>query len=765
MHAFSGRRSLAARVTLALTGLFGFAMAAGAAPLHAPDTPPVSGVVKDSLGTPIANVQVIVTALNRVTTTNAGGAFTLRGLPAGSYHLSAILIGYAPGHADVVVPTGGDSVRVTIVMHPSALQLSGVQITATPVGTDPRNVTQSATELSGQALARNLAPTVAQSLENEPGVSVRYNGPAATAPVIRGLQGERILVLQDGDRAGDLSSAAPDHGVSVDPLAAQRIEVVRGPASLLYGNSALGGVVNVISNDIPSAIPSHVEGYMAGQAESATPGGALAGGVTVPLGSSFALVARGGGRHADDLREGGGDRLDNSYFRNYYGVGGLGFGGAKATGGLVYRGYGFNYGLPSADGEGSHIEGTRHEIAGRTDVNTGMSAIGSVRISGTGQWYQHDEVAKTGDINTSFDLKTQTIDALARTRFGAITGAIGASGLFKEYASTGEEALTPAANSTGGGAFFYEEIPLGSLTNPDALVPRLQFGGRYDAYRIESKDSDDPKFGTGRNLSFNSASGSVGLSVPLGSKASIAVSGARAFRAPTVEELFSNAFHEAAGTFDHGNPDLDKEINQGVDGIFRVQSGRVNGQFAAFYSTIQNYITPNIVKDTTFEGDEGPTTVPLNVFSQADATLKGVEGRVDAEVVSHLVLGVMGDMVRGELEDSKEPLPFMPAARLGGLARWDNGKFSLGGEVRHGFKQDRVPDAVSEDDPSALATDAFTIVNLSAGLNLPFGDQVHAFTLRVDNVGNTRYRDATSRIKTFAYNPGRNVSLVYRVLF
>ena len=116
-----------------------------------------------------------------------------------------------------------------------------------------------------------------------------------------------------------------------------------------------------------------------------------------------------------------------------------------------------------------------------------------------------------------------------------------------------------------------------------------------------------------------------------------------------------------------------------------------------------------------------------------------------AEVVPRFVLGAAGDMLRGELKDTKEPLPFMPAARVGGLARWDNGRYSLGGEVRHGFKQDRVPDAVSEDDPSGLATDAFT--------------------LRVDNIGNTKYRDATSRIKTFAYNPGRNVSLVDRVLF
>jgi iron complex outermembrane recepter protein len=758
-------RPLRAAVVRILVGVALFVPCRVALASGPTETPPIKGIVKDSSGAPIPNAEVIVTSLNRVTTTNAAGAFSIRGLPAGTYHLSALFIGFAPGHADVVVPATGDSVAVTIVMYRSALQLSGVQVTATPVGTDPRNVTQSATELSGQALARNLAPTIAQSLENEPGVSVRYNGPAATAPVIRGLQGERILVLQDGDRAGDLSSAAPDHGVSVDPLTAQRIEVVRGPASLLYGNSALGGVVNVISNDIPSVIPSHIEGFFAGQAESATPGGAVAGGVTVPIGSSFAVVARGGGRHSDDLREGGGGRLDNSYFRNHYGVGGLGFGGSRATGGIIYRGYGFDYGLPSAEGEGAHIEGTRNEVSGRTDINTGATAVNSLRLSGTGQWYKHDEVASSGAINTSFNLKTQTADALARTKFGGITGAIGASALFKQYASTGEEALTPAANSNGAGAFLYEEIPLGSLTSPDALVPRLQIGGRYDAYHIESKDSEDEKFGAGRSLSFNSASGSVGLSVPLGTRTSVAVSAARAFRAPTVEELFSNAFHEAAGTYDRGNASLQQEINQGVDAILRVQSSRVNGQLAGFYSTIQNFITPNIVKDTTIDSDEGAATVPLNQFSQSDATLKGVEGRIDAEVMPHLVLGAMGDMVRGELKDTGEPLPFMPAARLGASARWDNGRYSLGGDVHHGFEQNRVPASVTEDDPSALATDAFTTLNLSAGVNLPLGDRVHAFTLRVDNVGNTKYRDATSRIKTFAFNPGRNVSVIYRVLF
>src|SRR4051812_34094897 len=268
-------------------------------------SPPLVGVVKTADGQPVSQVQVIVVQLNRVATTNDSGAFRFTALPAGRYHLTAMRIGFSAAHTDVTIPESGAEVNVTIVMHEAAMQLSTVQVTATPTGADPRDVPQAVTTLSGQELARQISSSLAQSLSEQPGLAVRFNGPAATAPVIRGLQGERVLVLQDGDRAADLSSAAPDHGVSIDPLTAERVEVVRGPASLLYGNSALGGVVNVITNDIPTSIPTHVDGYFAAQTESATPGAAVSGGATVPIGQSFALVGRGGVRRSNDLRQGG----------------------------------------------------------------------------------------------------------------------------------------------------------------------------------------------------------------------------------------------------------------------------------------------------------------------------------------------------------------------------------------------------------------------------------------------------------------------------
>jgi iron complex outermembrane receptor protein len=733
------------------------------------ETPAVLGTVTDSAGNKIPNAQVVLTPLNRTTTTNEAGAFTFRGLPAGTFHLRTLLIGYAPGHADVRVPASGPDVRISIVIHTTALKLSAVQVTATPTAADARDVAQSTVDVSGSVLAQSLAPTVAQTLSREPGISERFAGPAANTPVIRGLSGERVLVLQDGGRAGDLSSTSADHALSIDPLAAQRIEVVRGPASLLYGNNALGGVVNVISNDIPSQIPSHVEGSVATQFESATPGGAISAGMVAPIGQSFALIARGSGRHVDNLRQGGGTQLGNTFYRNVSGIGGFAFASPRATGGLIYRGYDFKYGLPSApDAEeaGVHIDGHRNEVNARADVTMGerAKALTSLRVSGSAQWYTHDEVEASGAIGTTFNLKTQTLDLLGHTQVGRVSGAVGVSMLARQYEATGEEALTPAADSKTAGAFIYEEIPLVATTDPDAHVARLQVGGRYDMYRTVSR-TGDAKFGPGRSLDFNNVSGSIGLTLPLTQAVTATVSAARAFRAPTVEELFSNAFHAANGTYDRGNAALTSETNQGFDGSLRLETRRINGQLAAYYNRVANFISPTISGDTTVEGDNGsPIVVPLNDLTQADATLRGLEGRIEGEVVPRFVLGAMGDMVRGALHGGT-PLPFIPAARVGVLARWDDGKRSLNAEVRHAFAQDRVPTAVIEDDPSAVATAEYTLVNVGTGFTFAHGGRTHSITLRADNLLDQRYREATSRIKSFAYNPGRNLAVVYKMLF
>lgn len=727
---------------------------ASAAPYFGPT---LLGTVRDTSGTPLPFVQVIVAEAGRTTTTDVDGRFVLRGLPAGTYHITTLLIGYRPGHAVAIVAATGPDVTVDIVMVGSTLRLQAVNVTAASSSGEAAGAAQATAELSGKQLQRSLGASLAQTLAAEPGMSMRYNGPAATMPVIRGLSGERILVLQDGARSGDLASSAPDHGTSVDPLAAQRIEVVRGPASLLYGNSALGGVVNVISNDMPSAVPARVTGSVASQVESVNPGGAVSVGVIHPLGSTSAVNVRLGGRRTNPVRVGGGGVLDGTSNRNLNTVLGYGFVRDRVQGGLTLKAFDFNYGLPAepgSDASGIRIDGRRYQVAGRLSANTGWRAVRQLRFEGSVQDFAQQEIEPDGAVGTSLTLRTQTAGVTAPAHFGRMSGTIGAQLLLRQYAAEGEEALTPAANSANGGAFIYQELPLGhdGGEHPEGGA-RLQVGARFDGYRITSQ-AGDPRFGAARTLSFNNFSGSLGLSAPLAEHVTLSGSVARAFRAPSVEELFSNAVHAATASYEMGSPDLAVERSLGVDVVLRVSGTGLSGQLAGYVNRVENYIAPDVSRDTTIDG----ATMPLARYGQRDAMLRGVEGQGEARLGERFVLGVMGDVTRGTFAGGA-PLPFMPAARVGASLRWDNRSFNAGGEVRHVLAQRRVTGG--QDVPAQ----AYTLLNLSASWTLPVGGRLHEVTLRADNIGDVRYLDATSRIKSYAPNPGRNVSLVYGVTF
>ena len=720
--------------------------------------PPVRGIVVDTAGQPLANVQVVATELQRVVVTDDAGRFTIGAAPVGTLHLTIVYVGYAPVHEVVTVPASGEPITLRIVMRRTALRLPGVQITASPTGTDPLSVTQSTVQLSGKDLARQLGTSVAQTLAAEPGMAMRFNGPMANVPVIRGLTGERILTLQDGERVGDLGSTSGDHAFVADPNSAERIEVIRGPASLLYGNAAIGGVVNVISADIPTSIPARLGGFVNTQAESVNPGAVGSAALNVPLGRSVAATLRGTVRRQQSYRIGdGGGAQPNSDVRSWNGTAGLGFVGEKVTAGVVYRQSSFNYGIPfESGGEEIRIDGVRKAMQARVGITTGSRALSYVRLEGTLQSYTHDEIEVDANVvGTTFNLKSQTASVTGKTQLGRVNGSVGVQAFLRQYQPIGDEAFTPGADNTNVAAFIYQELPLTS-GQPETRTPRLQFGGRYDTYAITAKAGSDPRFLVERDRRFDNASGSLGISLPFAGHFTLSGSVARAFRAPTVDELYANGFHVAVGTFDIGDATLKAETSTGLDAVLRAQSGSSFMQFSTYRNHISDYIAPVIVGDTDVDGE----TVPLVNIRQRDATLTGLEFSGETQLAHHLVIGAMADAMRGRAVNGTN-LPFMPAARVGGSLRYDTGAWSAGGEARRVFRQSRV----AADNSADVPTDSYTLVNLSGSWTLPSRRTLQTLTLRVDNLLDARFADATSRIKAFTFNPGRNVSLVYRLGF
>jgi iron complex outermembrane receptor protein len=483
----------------------------------------VGGTVRDQDGQPLSGVQVFSPVTRSGTLTDGAGRFSLPGVPAGRLELRFTHVGYAPER--VRVSESDHGVPLAVVMRSTPLNIPGMQVTATAGGRDPLAVTQATSQLSGKELEREMGTTLAQTLRTQPGVAVRFMGPAATTPVIRGLTGDRVLVLQDGQRTADLAGSANDHGVTIDPLAAQRVEIVRGPATLLYGNNAVGGVVNVISDDIPSAVPAGLSGSAGLQSESAFPGAAISAKAAVPMGAGWVAVARGAARRTADMRIPDdpllGSRLANTESDNLGGSLGIGRLLPGGSAGVALRSYRFAYGLPVPPGSPAvGLRGRRFEVSGRGEITPRGSLLASGRIDATLQDYAHDELDEdAGERLQSFSLRTGTLNVIAQQgRLGpSAEGAWGVSLLSKDYAATGPRALTPPAASLGLGAFGFQEVELvdGGMA--------VQLGGRVDGYRIASRDSE--QFGAGVERTFRAFSGALGLRAPLSSRAAASLEG------------------------------------------------------------------------------------------------------------------------------------------------------------------------------------------------------------------------------------------------
>lgn len=730
--------------TLALA-LLGITSPAGAQQIGAV----VAGTVRDDQGQPVAQAQVVVGALGRSTVSDATGRFTLRALSAGRHELHVARIGHVPVRR-VVHLAAGDTVSLDVTLPRTALALPTVQVTGTGRERDPLAVAQATTHLGGDALQRELASTVAHTLRAQPGIAMRTMGPAAAMPVMRGLTGDRILILQDGQRSADLAGSADDHGLTIDPLVVERVEVIRGPATLLYGNNASGGVVNVISRDVPAHVPARAEWAAALQSESVQPGASASLLTTLPLHRRWALTLRGSGRSTGDLRiphdPALGRRLEHTAARSWSGAAGLGYLGDRVEGGAALQWYDFGYGLPVAPGSDPvSLRGRRREARGEADVSLPSRVLPSLRLSGTVQDYAHDEVDERAElVAQTFVLDTRTANLTLRQ--GAIgpieEGAWGASLLHKDYAASGPAALTPPAASLGAGVFGFQAVSLGR--------PTLELGLRLDDYRIASRAS--ATFGAGRSRRYRALSGSAGLRVPLSDAATVALSVARSFRAPTVEELFSGAAHAGTGAVEFGSPNLQAEHGVALDGVLRVRSTRWNGQFAVYRHDIANYVHLAARGDTVVSG----VRLPVLAYAQRRAVLQGAEGSLEWAATPTVVVGVTGDYLHAELADGT-PLSFMPPPRLGLLARWDNGTVAVGGDLHHELRQDRV--GAADERP----TPAHTIVRLHAAVRFRAAGQRHTLSLRAENLTNALHREATSRIKDFAPGPGRNLALTWRV--
>lgn len=653
-----------------------------------------------------------------------------------------------------------------------------IVVTASPIGRTADETIAGTSVLSGEDLEDRLAGSLGETLRREPGISSTFFGPAASRPVIRGLGGDRISILDSGIGSIDASAASPDHAVAIEPATAERIEIVRGASSLLYGSTAAGGVINVISGRIPREIPENgVSGALRVGGTTVDGGVETAGGFDVKLfdlgSGAIVFHGEGGYRDADDYKIPGfshserlrviealdpdgpdetRDKELNSSLTSKTGTAGASYvfdDGFIGVSGTLLNSF---YGVPGSDealpdGTGPHIDLRQRRIDFNSELNRDFLLFKTARLRFGYADYTHTEIEPSGEEGTNFanegyEGRLELVDKPVSLGAGELNGAVGFQFRSRDFAAIGEESFVPETKTREYGLFALKEYSQGPW--------RLEASGRYERTNHTVLD-------TGEELGFDAYSVSAGVGVSPADGVFFGVTGLRTERAPQSEELFANGPHLATGIYELGDPTLDKEIARGVEATMRLGGDKIELTVNGFYTSYKGFIFENNTGDFAEIEDEDTgdiEEIPIYQFQASDATFKGFESALKAELFEYGGFDIHGDAavdyVRATAEGSPTgDLPRIPP--LSGLFGLEakSDLVDLRGEIEYAAKQDRLG-------AEELPTDSYTQYNFFVTLR-PFRESKNiSLRLAALNVTNEEARLHTSFLKDVAPLPGRN---------
>ncbi len=653
------------------------------------------------------------------------------------------------------------AVAAMLVSHAALAQESRTEevvVTSTALRENPLAVAQPTTVVSGDELRRQIASSLGETLSSELGVSSTYFGPSASRPVIRGLGGDRVQVLQDGLASLDVSSLSQDHAVTLESVVSQQIEIIKGPAALLYGSGASGGLVNVVSSRVPTEVP---EQPLSGAAEvrgdtaSEERTGALSfdGGagnfafhadyfnrdsddVEIPgFAQSDALRSQliAAGAEPDDVR----GHIPNTAGEASGGAIGGSYIGQNALGGLSWSRYETTYGIP---GEGeAFIDMKQDRLDGKAELDL-EGVINKLRLTGAYNDYTHTEFEAPGEPGTIFNQEAYELRFTADHELGGgWRGTAGLQYVDVDFAAIGEEAFVPSSVTQTMSVFAFEERHFDPWT--------IELGARAEQQKIDIA-ADLPDYDeTAISLSAGAVWQFVDDHV-------LAVNLTRTQRNPQAAELYANGPHIAAQRFEVGDPDLDQETSITADLSLRHTGERVQWTLSAYYNDYTDFIYANPTGE--IEDD-----LPVFAYLHDGAKFHGFEAELNVPLIDrgdqHLVLRLASDYVRGELDNGGD-LPQIPPLRFGAGLHYDRDAWHIGAQAFYYDKQDKLAS-------NELPTDSFTLAEADASYRLPLGSTSVFVFLKGTNLLDEDARQHASPLKDIAPLPGRSWHIGARAEF
>jgi iron complex outermembrane receptor protein len=700
-------------------------------------------VILRPAGTPAHGVTVTLIPGDRLSVTDETGRYEFPEVPSGRYTVIAHLE-RLPDVVKTVEIVAGATVTLDIEFVLSPIR---EQITVTAGGRQEtlEEAFHAVTSLDATDFLGKNTTSLGEALEYQPGVAKRSFGPGSSRPVIRGFDGDRVLVLQDGIRTGSLGSQSGEHGEPIDVLSADTVDVVKGPATLLYGSNALGGVINVITRH--HGIHQHphkgLRGYLTGIGSSTNDQGGGSAGLEYGTGS-WLFWSSGGGQRTRAYRTPLGPVL-NSETRGGNGTGGF---GRYSERGFFSLSYGYDtrrYGVPFAGRFEEHDEQEaeplvdlkmhRHNVRASAGVRHIGTFVDSMQAFFDYTEYTHREL-EDGTPKTRFENRQMVSRVVVDQRRGqGLSGSFGLWFLHRRYETSGAEALAPPVTHRAFALFALQQWDVRRLV--------LQFGGRveyngYDPVGLPSR-------------SFTGFSGAAGVRLPLWEGGTVVLNYTHSFRAPALEELYNRGPHIGNLAFEIGDPTLRRERGDGVDLALRHRSERWRAEANAYYYRLTDFVFPA----PTGEIRDGLREI---IFRQADSRFVGTELGLDLALHSRVWLTLGLDAVDAELRPSGTPLPRIPPVR---------GRAGLDIQIKSFTFAPEVIMARSQNDvfPTETRTPGYAVFNMRATYTRAQAHVLHIFSVTGFNLSDRLYRNHISFIKDLAPEIGRGVRFTYALRF
>lgn len=652
---------------------------------------------------------------------------------------------------------------------PLSPTLSPVVVTATPIGSELFELAAPASVLEGPQLRLRTQSTLGETLGAELGVSSTYFGPNASRPVIRGLDGDRIRVLQNGAGVIDASAASVDHATSVEPLLIERAEVVRGPATLMYGGNAVGGVVNVTDGRI---LQEPLRGARASvDARFGAQASERAQVARVALGDGLlALTADFARRHAADLRipdyarsarrresaplppqEEPRGRLPNSGLLSDGAGLGMSFAWNKGYAGLSGSQYNARYGTVAEPDVTIGLQQRRYEFASELRDVGGL--VKALRFKSAVSDYKHIEYEQTSP-GTQFETKGHnTRVEVLHHPIGRVQGALGLELQQSKFSALGDEAFVPNTRTQQADMFVYEEAQLGAV--------KLSGGVRLG--RAVVRALDDARFGEAESRRFSPKSGALGALYSFNPVYALALQGSYNERAPTFQELYANGPHIATNAFEVGDRSLGLERSYGLDLALRKRVGSLTGSLGVYYNRFRNYIglfdSGAIDQRDPVDPDDD---LAIYRYRVVPADFRGVEGQLRWRAIEassgRLSLESRIDTTRARNRQTGQSLPRIPPLRFGGAVIYELGGWMARLDLMRAAKQDRVSE-------NEVSTDGYTMLDAAVSYRVRLGSSQLEWFVRGTNLLNVDARLHTSFLKEVAPLGRRGATIGVRASF